>query len=372
MPNPILKTARSWLAAAALLLLTASHAASTRNVVLITLDGLRWQEVFRGIDAAFVNPAAGGVAENAQPAVLADFGAPTPAERRQKLMPFLWSVIARDGQILGNRDRGSVVAVTNPFHVSYPGYNEILTGRPDPQISSNARVPNPNVSVLEWLAAKPAFTGRVVACTTWQAFPAIYHHTRSGLPQWVSGQKSPPGSVTPGLAEIERWMEDIPSKAHDEHYDAFAYRAALEYIETVQPRILHLALGEPDTWAHGRHYDSYLASIRNCDRFIRNIWEKLQSMPAYRGTTTLLLSPDHGRGHTGEDWIGHSAKIPHTEETWLAAMGPDTPPLGECGADGRATQGQLAATIAALLGENFREQYPEAAAPIATFLAPAK
>jgi len=183
---------------------------------------------------------------------------------------------------------------------------------------------------------------------------------------------APPGSATPGLAEIERWMEDIPSEARDEHYDTFAYRAALEYIETVQPRVLHLALGEPDTWAHGRHYDSYLTSIRNGDRFIRIVWEKLQSLPAYRGTTTLLLSPDHGRGNTTQDWTGHNAKIPHSEETSLAALGPDTPALGERGADGTATQGQLAATMAALLGENFRESFPGAAAPIATLLATAK
>ena len=39
-------------------------------------------------------------------------------------MPFLWSVIARQGQIYGNRDKGSPAKVANGKNFSYPGYNE--------------------------------------------------------------------------------------------------------------------------------------------------------------------------------------------------------------------------------------------------------
>jgi hypothetical protein len=267
--------------------------------------------------------------------------------------------------VLGNRDRGSEAHVTNTAHVSYPGYNEMLTGRPDPRITNNELVPNPNVTVLEWLNRRPKFAGRVMAVTSWQAFPFIYNRERSGLPQWVSGQHSAPGTVSPALADIERWMGDIPQKSGDEHFDAFAYRAALELIASHHPRVLHLALGEPDTWAHSRRYDHYLESIRNCDRFIRTLWEKLQSMPEYRGRTTLLVSPDHGRGATPQDWTGHNAKNPHADETWLAVLGPDTPAAGEGGQGSAATQAQIAATIAALLGEDFRAEFPEAAPPLA-------
>ncbi|MEO6001166.1 MAG: hypothetical protein ABIN89_30210 [Chitinophagaceae bacterium] len=34
------------------------------------------------------------------------FWAATPEERRQKLMPFLWSEFANNGRIYGNRDYG--------------------------------------------------------------------------------------------------------------------------------------------------------------------------------------------------------------------------------------------------------------------------
>ena len=68
----------------------------------------------------------------------------TPEERREALMPFVWQVIAKQGQIFGNRDKGSDAFVTNHMFFSYPGYNETLCGFPDDErIHSNDNTPNP-------------------------------------------------------------------------------------------------------------------------------------------------------------------------------------------------------------------------------------
>src|SRR5436190_24251751 len=89
----------------------------TRNVLLIMTDGLRQQEVFSGADAALMNKENGGVAD---PDGLKErFWRDTPGERRQALMPFLWSVIAKQGQIYGNRALGSEAFVTNGMNSSY-------------------------------------------------------------------------------------------------------------------------------------------------------------------------------------------------------------------------------------------------------------
>jgi hypothetical protein len=338
----------------------------TRNVVLVTIDGLRWQEVFRGADPELMTPEAGRVEAAGRKALLAEFGGDAPGVRREKLMPFLWEVVGRQGQVWGNRDAGSPVEVSNAQWFSYPGYNELLTGRPDPGIVSNDPIPNPNVSVLEWLNQRPAFAGRVAACAAWQVFPAILNTGRSGLPLWITGQHSAPATASPAVLELERLMDDIPSPWPDEHYDAFVYRRALEYMVTDRPRVLYVALGEPDDWAHGRRYDRYLDSIANCDRFIRQLWEKLQSLPQYRGTTTLIISPDHGRGRTAKDWTDHGSKVPGSNETWLAVLGPDTPPRAERRDTPVATQAQVAATVAALLGEDYRAFQPAAAPALRT------
>src|SRR5687767_4144819 len=36
----------------------------TRNVLLVTIDGVRWQEVFRGAEEALINKEHGGVPDN--------------------------------------------------------------------------------------------------------------------------------------------------------------------------------------------------------------------------------------------------------------------------------------------------------------------
>ncbi|MEO6245102.1 MAG: AP protein, partial [Opitutaceae bacterium] len=301
----------------------------TKNVLLVTIDGLRWQEVFGGAEDALINKDHGGVADNAQAALRAEFGGTTADERRRKLMPFFWSTIATQGQVFGNRALGSAASVLNAERVSYPGYNELLTGAPDPLITGNTPIPNRNVTVLEWLHGRPGFAGRVAASAAWNVFVPILNIGRSRLPLFVTLQQSAPGSVSPRIAEIERWMADLPSITGSESFDAFAYHAAVDLIDTHRPRVFLLALGEPDEWAHARRYDRYLQSIQRSDRFIRQLWEKLQALPQYRGTTSILLTPDHGRGVLGADWTSHGKKFPRSDETWLAAMGPDTRALGE-------------------------------------------
>ena len=84
---------------------------ATRNVVLVTTDGLRWQEVFRGADDSLLNKKDGGVAD--PDALRRAFWRETPEARREALLPFLWSTVARRGQVFGNRDKKSLAQVTN-------------------------------------------------------------------------------------------------------------------------------------------------------------------------------------------------------------------------------------------------------------------
>jgi hypothetical protein len=114
----------------------AAPAAKTRNVVLIVADGVRWQEIFTGADPALLNSKNGGIWDRLQD-LQREFWRENVNERRAALFPFLWGVVAKEGQIFGNQNKGSVARVTNGLAFSYPGYNEMLTGSPDPKINSN-------------------------------------------------------------------------------------------------------------------------------------------------------------------------------------------------------------------------------------------
>jgi len=130
-----------------------------------------------------------------------------------------------------------------------------------------------------------------------------------------------------------------------------------------KPRVFYVMLGETDEWAHGRRYDLYLESARRSDDFIRHLWETAQSMPDYAGRTSLLITTDHGRGATPQDWTGHGAKIPGAEGWWAAVMGPAVAANGVIG-EGEETQSQIAATIASLVGEDWNAAESKAAKPL--------
>ena len=90
--------------AAALVLAAAAPLRQTANVILVTTDGLRWQEVFTGAEERLIAKES-GVEE--PDALRREFWRATPEARRKALLPFLWTVVARDGQIYGNAARGS-------------------------------------------------------------------------------------------------------------------------------------------------------------------------------------------------------------------------------------------------------------------------
>ncbi|HTL31373.1 MAG TPA: hypothetical protein VL282_19220, partial [Tepidisphaeraceae bacterium] len=151
----------------------------TKNIILITTDGLRWQDVMTGADPGLLNKEHGGVQDI--PAVKKAYLRRTPEERRAALMPFFWSVVAKNGQVYGNQAEGSIAHITNTMKFSYPGYNEILCGFRDPTITSNDPIPNKNVTVLEWLNRKPQLAGKVAVFSGWSVMRAIVNRERCGF-----------------------------------------------------------------------------------------------------------------------------------------------------------------------------------------------
>lgn len=337
----------------------------TRNVILVTTDGLRWHDVFRGADEALINKAMGGVTN--ETALREKYWDASPEARRQKLMPWFWSEVATKGQVYGNRDLGCEVQCTNPLFFSYPGYNEFLTGHPDERIISNKPIPNANTNVLEFLHGRPGFQGKVNAYLAWDVIAWVLNGTRSGFPIWTSTGKVPPRTPVPKHPQIERLRDDTTQPWEAEHFDSFVHAAAMECLRNTKPRVLYISYGETDEWGHAKRYDNYLTSTNRLDRWLRELWETAQSMPEYKDTTTLIVTTDHGRG-LGESWTSHGEKIVESGEMWLAVLGPDTKPLGERKQIPRVAQAQIAATIAALLGEDYRKAVPEAAAPVSDVL----
>lgn len=327
--------------------LPAQEKTKTENVILITLDGFRWQELFTGaesrllLDKKFVGDTAGTAKK---------YWRETPAQRRELLMPFFWNVIAKQGQLYGNRNLGSKVNTTNKMWFSYPGYNEILTGvADDARVNSNDPINNQNQTVLEFLNKQKEFRGKVAAFSSWETFPWIINTTRSGIPVNAGVQKA----TNPNEREklMNELMFQLPNESGGTRLDAFTFHYAFEYLKKNKPRVLFISFDETDHFAHEGEYDRYLAAAHYTDGFIKTLWEWVQAQPAYKDKTTLIITTDHGRGEKDpEDWKHHGSKMPNADEIWFAFLGPDTPASGEIKTNQQLYQNQVASTLSALLG----------------------
>jgi hypothetical protein len=339
-----------------------SGAGKSENIIIVTLDGMRWEEVFGGMDSAILENKK-YTRDSASLNLL--YGNADRNLRKAKLFPFLWNTVANKGQIYGDRLQGSEVNNANPYKFSYPGYNEIFTGYPDLAVNSNDKILNKNTNVLEFINKQPGYQGKVAVFSTWDCYPYILNQKRSGI--YINSDVDSLHFNDPNLKLINE-MQFLTSKPVGERPDLLTYFAAKEYLKAYMPKVLYIAFDETDDYAHAGEYDQYLASAHAEDAMIRDIWNFVQSVPGYRNKTTILVTCDHGRGNRIKDqWTDHGKDIEDAGQIWIAVMGPRIKARGLVQTPSVIYQKQLATTIASILGFHFTPDHGEAE-PIAEII----
>ena len=337
---------------------TVVNAQQVENVIVITTDGLRWQELFEGMDAEIANNKKYNEGDSTY--IFKKYWSENSLERREKLMPFIWSVFASKGQLYGNRKLGNLVNTANPHWFSYPGYSEIFTGFADPAINSNSYKPNPHVTVLEFLNQQPKLKGKIAAFAAWEAFDRILNEKRSGIP--IVSAFDSFGGNNPSASQ--KLINDMLANSYKpwhgaECFDIFTHYGAIDELKNKKPKVLFIAYGETDEWAHAGKYRSYLDAAHQVDAWIKQIWDFVQNDPQYKNKTALLFTTDHGRGDEIKgQWTSHDSSIKGASEIWFAAMGPNIKPKGEVKTEGQIYQKQFAQTIAKVLGYTYKADHP--------------
>ncbi|MDF2192146.1 sulfatase-like hydrolase/transferase [Paraflavitalea sp. CAU 1676] len=327
----------------------------TKNVILISLDGYRWREIFLGADSALLYNKR-YTKDSAW--TFQKYWAATVQERREKLMPFTWSQIAKNGQLYGNRTLGNKVDLKNTFWFSYPGRSETWTGHFDPAINSNDKIDNPNENVMEFINKQKGFAGKTAAFASWDVVAWILNRNRNGITVNIWGEDVKGPKLTPQQKEANAYQHMMPDPwGQGERLDVSTYRLSKAYLEAQHPRLFYIDFGDLDCYAHDGAYNKYLDAANKTDLMIKDLWEYLQKDPFYKDQTTLIICADHGRGEDSK-WTGHGTSAPHSNETYLLVMGPDTKPLGEVKTAGQIYQDQFAQTIANLLGFQFTPKHP--------------
>jgi hypothetical protein len=242
------------------------------NVVIVTIDGVRWQEIFTGTD----------VARSTEPPLDA-----------KSLTPNLHQLGERAGAFVGAPGKGTISA-SGPNYVSLPGYIEILGGRPARcQDNKCARTSLP--SLLDEARVAGA---KVAAYSSWERIDLA-------------------ASVAPGAFEMSCGRHNDPTidpwpGEGDYRPDRFTSEAAIAYYAKERPNVFFLGLGDPDEHAHRGDYTGYVNALRRADETVGRLLELVDRR------TTIVVTADHGRAVTFDNHGG----MPEASRVWLVAAGP--------------------------------------------------
>jgi hypothetical protein len=280
---------------------------SALSVVLVVLDGVRWQEVFMGVDPA-----------EARKKGLS----PTEVVGAAALMPSLHDVLIAHGVAVGAPGEGPEMRATGPNYVSLPGYTEILTGRTATACHDNA-CPTTKEPTLADELAHGADLREAAVIASWES---LDHAASSGAGEVIvsAGRHHGRGLDSLRADAEERGLLDEAEKASsypggaDFRPDRFTADIALHYLVRRAPRFLFIGLGEPDEYAHQDNYRGYLDSLRAADRTLGRLVETLGSMGERGKRTTVLVTTDHGRSSGFRD---HGGFAPESGRVWLVASG---------------------------------------------------
>ena len=336
---------------------------AAERLIVVSFDGVRTQEMFGGLDRALFQSILQKRPVEAHPAYKA-YWAETPEARRARLMPFVWNeLLARHGGIVGNHERGSVMRLGNRHRFSYPGYAELMLGVPhDDVIDSNDNRRYPYETVLQFLRRSLAVPREQVALFgSWEVFQSIAASrdddvfTNAGLERY---------DVSDDLRVLGDTIAQMPPGWGSARYDYLTFRFGMAHLARHRPMVQWFAFNDTDEYAHDGSYPHVLDHLHRIDGWLRELWTWLQQDESYRGRTALALVTDHGRGLTRTDWSSHGKDVEGAQFVWSAFAVPGWQARGEQTGHPPLSQSQVAATLAAILGYDWRSASPEAGAPM--------
>lgn len=307
-------------------------------IVIVTLDGARWHEVYEGVDAKL---AASHGLSNAEVVSAAE------------LMPNLHAIVATHGVALGAPGYGEPISASGPNFVSLPGYAELLSGRRVTDCHDNQCVSPGIHTIVDELGASGAPRGFDVAIfsswpeiarvATTNAFSAAVSSGRHG------GSTRDVFLQDPHDRALLRRAESVePSPGNgDFRPDTLTAELAIQHFKTHHPRFMFVGLGEPDEFGHRNDYAGYLNALRQADARIGEIDRELSLLSARGTRTALFVTADHGRA---DSFVEHGSKFPESARVWLVAGGSALRSAGYVAAPRPRYLADLAPTVRAIAG----------------------
>ena len=105
--------------------------------------------------------------------------------------------------------------------------------------------------------------------------------------------------------------------------DNEVYDSLMVIMDINHPRLILINFPTTDKEGHSGVWDDYVNALSNADSLVYQLWQKIQSDPYYKDTTTLFVTNDHGR-HT-DDFKDHGCDCDGCEHIMLLAIGKNIP-----------------------------------------------
>ncbi len=273
-------------------------------VVLVTIDGVRWQEVLQGIDRTLGRnlPLSYGAMRSAQ-----------------GLMPNLHELAQTQGVLIGS-DSAPMVA-SSPSTVSLPGYSEIFSGQ-IPTCANNDCPPTTDRTLLDdWLEYDSH--AQLAVISSWSRIARVAAKDMARLTV-SSGQSVQYNAerFCENAAELcltyhaGRNISPWPG-VEDYRPDIATSELALAFLREKRPQFLFIGLGDTDEHAHRGDYRNYIEALHMADATLAAAarWLKEQENLGHR--TLLVCTADHGRSHT----FRHHGAAPEAARVWALFAG---------------------------------------------------
>lgn len=317
--------------------------AASGRIVLVTIDGVRAEDVFDGADPS-LRPRS-----NVE-----------KLRRPEAVMPRTHHLVATRGVALGaDRSGCGAVHTASGANVSLPGYLEIFTGRRTRCRDNNCdRITSPTVldeavhggltvaSIGSWEILDRAVSNRSFPVTRASgADPSVPMLVAEGTQRWPESRPIADDALEQLVFAGER-AEAFPGHGRYRP-DPLTMAIALEYLRTAQPAILHVGLGDPDEYGHRNDYPAYLSSLGQADAFIGKIADTLDGMGELGARTTVIVTTDHGRNR---DFQHHGAYSLTSARTFVLAFGGHVAARGVACPARDITLADIAPTIRVLTG----------------------
>jgi hypothetical protein len=275
--------------------------AKDANVILLTLDGVRWEEVFRGVDDGL------------------------SVDANKSIFTYLTETLIKQGVLYGDRTKGESVRVANSAQNSLPGYQSIMAGATQPCSGNGCgriKVETFPERIVRDLQLSPE---QVATVASWERIAYAVEHVERTT--FVNAGDRPLLVGNEPLSPDEAKLNDTQTKDsppwHDARYDKYTFAHAMSYLKAKRPRFLFISLNDSDEWGHKGDYDQYVKTLRQHDEWIKELVTTLDGMDQYGRNTTLIITTDHGRGE-GNGWDDHGAGIADSGNVWIYGRSPYT------------------------------------------------